>query len=248
MNLRFQHLGDATKGAGAMDSGTDPVTTSTDQEPVVTYYTDEGRTVPPTGQKGGGGNKTSIRIGAVIALALLAGFVAWIVIDRTGNDSASTATTAATTTTPSTTGPAGTQNPIGPTVVNPIALSALVGTLGHPVYWAGPISGRTYEYTLTSSGRAYVRYLPKGVKAGDTRSRFLIVVTYPFLNAYAALKQVAKGNEVKIPGGGIALVDAGYPQSVHFAFPGVDYQGEVYDPSPKKSLAVATSGDIQPIP
>jgi hypothetical protein len=35
------------------------------------------------------------------------------------------------------------------------------------------------------------------------------------------------GQEKTVPGGGTALVDAGYPQSVHLAFPGVDYQLEV---------------------
>lgn len=126
-------------------------------------------------------------------------------------------------------------------------LSSIAKALGHPVYWAGPKGTTVHELTLTSSGRAYVRYLPKGSKAGDPR-RFLIIATYPFPKAYNALKRVSAGKEITIPGGGIALVDVNYPQSVHFAFPGVDYQGEVYAPSPKQSLRVATSGDIQPVP
>jgi hypothetical protein len=93
----------------------------------------------------------------------------------------------------------------------------------------------------------YVRYLPKGVEAGDRRSNFLIIATYSFPDAYSALKKVANGNEIKIPGGGIALVAEGHPKSVHFAFPGVAYQGEVYDPSPKRSLEVATSGTVRPV-
>ena len=46
---------------------------------------------------------------------------------------------------------------------------------------------------------------------------------------------------------GIALADAGYPQSVHLAFPGVDYQIKVYDTSPQRALEVAVSGDVQPV-
>jgi hypothetical protein len=201
--------------------------------PPVTYNRDHG-----------GGSKTLLRVGAVIALALVAGFIAWIVIDRSGDDSATTTTT----TTPSTTGPAATKNPVGPVAVSQKGLSTLVAKLGHPVYWSGPISGDTYELTETSSGNTYVRYLPTGVKAGDKRSTFLIIATYPFPKAYAALKKVAGGKAVKIKGGGIAVVAAGYPKSVHVAYPGVPYQIEVYDPSPRISLKTATSGDVQPVP
>ena len=192
-------------------------------------------------------NKTPMRIGAGIALALVAGLIAWIVIER-GDDEEPATTTTAAATTPSTAGPAGTKAPVGPVAVAATGLSALAAKSDQPVYWAGEIAEQRYEFTQTSAGRVYVRYLPQGVEAGDKRAIFLIVATYPFPNAYRALKQVAKGNEVEIPGGGIALVDQAYPKSVHFAFPGAAYQGEVYDASPEKALAVATSGDIQPVP
>jgi hypothetical protein len=203
-----------------MDSSTEPVTND--------------------GDKSGGNDKTRIRVGAVIALALVAAFIVWIVIDRSGNDSA-------TATTPSTTTPAVT-SPVGPTAVSEEALSGLVANVGHPVYWAGPIAGQTIEFSQTSAGLVYVRYLPKGVKVGDKRLNFLIIATYPFRNAYDGLKNVANGNDVTIPNGGIALVDGRQPRSVHFAFPGVDYQGEIFDRSPEKALEVATSGTLQPVP
>ena len=203
-----------------------------------------GYSIKQPGTNGNGRNdstKTLVRVGAVIALALLAGLIAWIVIDRSGNDSA-------TTTTQPTTGPTDAIRKIGPVAVSEVALSALAANVAHTVYWAGPISGQTTEFTKTTTARVYVRYLPKGVVAGDKRPNFLIIATYPFPNAYGALKQAAKGKAVKIPGGGIALVSEGRPQSVHFAFPGAAYQGEVYDPSPEKSLDVATSGALQPVP
>ena len=43
----------------------------------------------------------------------------------------------------------------------------------------------------------------------------------------------------------MALVDESYPNSVHVAYPGVDYQVEVYDPSPARAREVATSGLVQ---
>ena len=182
-----------------------------------------------------------------VVLALAAAFVVWIVIDRTGADSSGSDAKTAVTRTSSTTGPAAIATPVGPTLVSKAELSSAAKTIGHPIYWAGPIAGHVYEYTLTSSGRAYVRYLPKGTKVGDPKSSYLIVATYPFPKAYAALKALAKKNAIPIAGKGIAVVDSGYPQSVHFAFPGVAYQGEVYDPNPAKARQVATSGDIVPV-
>ena len=66
-------------------------------------------------------------------------------------------------------------------------LKALAARLGHPIYWAGPRAGYTYELTQTPSGKVYIRYLPSGTKVGDPRPRFLTVATYPFPGAYAAV-------------------------------------------------------------
>ena len=182
-----------------------------------------------------GGRKTLLSVLVVIALVLVAGLAAWFLLGRSSDDSATT------TTTPTTTR-------VGPVVVSQKTLSALAVNAGHVVYWAGPIAGERPEFTKTTTARAFVRYLPAGVKAGDPSTGYLVVATYPFSNAYAALEKVAKGAAVKIPGGGIAVVSTANPTSVNFAFPGVPYQGEVYDPSPEKALEVATSGDIQPVP
>jgi hypothetical protein len=60
------------------------------------------------------------------------------------------------------------------------------------------------------------------------------------------LEKVEGGRGIQVPGGGLALVDEKYPKSVHLAFPNVNYQVEVFDPSPKRALAVATSGQVRP--
>jgi hypothetical protein len=214
-----------------MDSGT---------EPVIPQAAPPAAPSPrPTGAPTGGGTSTSIRIGAVVVLVLLAGLVTWIVLDRTGGDdsTATTTTTSAVTTTP-----------IGPVIVNAAGLSDQAAAVGHTVYWAGPIPGRRYEFRQTAGGRVFVRYLSAGVKVGDPRLVFTIVGTYPVENAYDALKSVSAGNEFEIPGGGIGSVSPTHPTSVHFAFPDVDYQGEVYDPSAAKAKQIATSGALQPIP
>jgi hypothetical protein len=176
-----------------------------------------------------------VRLGAVVALAAAAGIIAWVAIG-TGDDSSSA---------PATKGPVAT----GHAAVGLSAggLRTLARNVEQQIYWDGTKRGYLYELTRLNDGRIYVRYLPPGVKVGDKRSKFMIIATYPFPGAFSALQRVSHGKAIKIPGGGIALVHKTYPKSVHVAFPGVDYQIEVYDPSPKRSREVATSGNVQPV-
>jgi hypothetical protein len=178
------------------------------------------------------------RLGAVVALAVAAGLIAWAVLGRSDDDN--NATTTPTTTTASTVASTG---PVG---LSARGLRTLARNVKEPIYWAGPKAGRMYELTRTRNGSVYIRYLPRDVEPGE-KADLLIVATYPFSNAYNALKQVAKGQEITLPGGGIALVDQNYPKSIHLAYPGVNYQVEVYDPSPQNALAVASSGDVAPV-
>src|SRR5437762_3353074 len=89
-----------------------------------------------------------VRITAILAVALAAGFVAWLVVER-GSSS----------TPPATRGPAGSAGS-GPVALSPRAMSTLSRKLHHPVYWAGPKPGYRYEVTQRRDGIIYVRYLP----------------------------------------------------------------------------------------
>lgn len=134
----------------------------------------------------------------------------------------------------------------GPVAVTVAGLERLEGTIGHPIYWAGPKKGYRYELTRRSDGTILVRYLPRGVVPGGPGD-FMIIATYPYPNALAALQRVANGKGIEVPGGGLALVHEGYAKSVHLAYPGVDYQVEVYDPSPRIARRVAVSGQVRPV-
>jgi len=128
-------------------------------------------------------------------------------------------------------------------------LESLAHRLGHPVYWAGPKPGYTYELSTTSNGRVFIRYLQAGVKAGDSRASYLTVATYPFPGAFAAVAKSAGGADaIKLARGGIAVVDPTYANSIHLAYPGSDYQVEVYDPSPGAGRRLVVSGAIAPVP
>jgi hypothetical protein len=177
-----------------------------------------------------------IRLGAVVALAVAAGIVAWALIGRDNSSSTPTSTTA-------TKGPVTAAHAAVGLSAN--GLTTLARRIKQRIYWAGPRPGYIYEVTRLSDGRVFVRYLPPGVKVGDKRAQFLIIATYPFPDALSGLEKVSRGKGIAIRGGGMALVHTTYPKSVHVAFPGVNYQIEVYDPSPKVSLQVARSGEVQ---
>ena len=85
---------------------------------------------------------------------------------------------------------------------------------------------------------------------GDRRPNYLTVGTYPQQHAFATLKATAAKNHVptlKLADGGLALVDAKHPTSVYVAYPAVDLQIEVFDPSPGRARQLVASGQIAPV-
>jgi hypothetical protein len=179
-------------------------------------------------------------LAAVAAVAIAVGVVAWLIVRGGGTTKSPTTTTSAVTTTSSVT-------PLGPVAATQATLVTFAEALKRPIYWAGPVPGDTYEFTETTAGNIYVRYLPKGVKVGDPRAAFRVVGTYPYANALAALEGIAGKSGQHLPGGGIVVPSAGYPKSVHMAYPGVAYEIEVFDPVPGHARAIALSGQVQPI-
>lgn len=117
-----------------------------------------------------------------------------------------------------------------------------------PVYWAGPQANRKYEVTKTKSGRYYVRYLTPKAVAGDKSPRFLTVGTYPGTNAYGALQVVGRRKGTKVirtRSGALVVYDLKKPTSVYFAFPGQNFQVEVYDPRAERARRNVLNGKLQ---
>jgi hypothetical protein len=139
--------------------------------------------------------------------------------------------------------------PVGPTLVTASGLKTLSRDLGQVIYWVGPVAGDKYEVTRSATNAVYLRYLPAGVKAGTHEGKYLLVATYVLTDALDSL--VADNNRelLTVAGGkgGLAAVERGSPTNVRAAFPGVDYQIEVYDPSPKKAREFATSAALRPV-
>ena len=89
-----------------------------------------------------------LRLGALVAIALAAFFVGWLVMNRGGDEVTAT--------------PGG-----GASAASESELRSFAESSSHPVYWAGAKDGQTYELTRTNDGRVYVRYLPEGRPGRD---------------------------------------------------------------------------------
>jgi hypothetical protein len=185
----------------------------------------------------GWARRPDVRIGAVVAVAIAAAFVVWLLV-RGGDSSSSSA------------GQTQTVPAIAPVAATPDQLRSLSVEVGRPIYWAGPLSNHTYELTRTSQDRIYVRYLPHGVPVGAKRAEYTIVGTYPVTNAYGVLQTLAKKDgesSFTAPNGGIAVYDTSRSTNVYLAYPGSNVQIEVFDPSAPQARALITSGQVVPV-
>jgi len=172
-----------------------------------------------------------LRVGAVIAVVLVVGFVAWLIFRDDDNSNG------------------GAQGPSS-SVASLTQLRELSQETGQPVYWAGRRAGFTYELTRTKDGNVYIRYLPAGTEVGSQQPNYLTVGTYPRRRALGQLRRLArrKGNfDFALPNGGIAVYSRDLPNSVYLAYPGEDVQVEVYDPRPQRARSLAREGRVRPI-
>jgi hypothetical protein len=178
----------------------------------------------------------NLRIVAVVAAALIVAAIAFLLLS--GGDDEDSGTAAA---------PPVTAAEVPPAIVAATDLRDASVELGHQIYWLGERPGTELELTRKGNGEVYVRYLTGGAEPGDTRPLFVTVGTYPVQDAVAAVKRAAKAAGTKplpIAHGGYAFVNPGNPSSVYFAYPGSDYQVEVFAPKAAEALELVTSGKV----
>jgi hypothetical protein len=170
-----------------------------------------------------------IRVGAVIAVAVLIVFGAWLVLR--GGSSSSTSPV-----------------PKGATAV-PISvdgLKTIATVVGIPIYWAGEKPGFTYELTKTTDNRVFIRYLPAGVRVGSD-TPYLTIGTYPVTNAFTVTSRLAGesgSTTIDVGPDGVAFSSQKTPTSVYVAYRGSNSQIEVYDPTPGRARELVTSGQV----
>lgn len=127
-------------------------------------------------------------------------------------------------------------------------LTDLANSVDHPVYWAGPRSGSSYELTIADDGNIFIRYLAPDTPVGSREVASLTIGTYPAAGANlekAAEKPGAKTGQT--PDGALVVTNSSNPTSVYIGAPDADHQVEVYDPNPKEAFSLATSGAVVPI-
>jgi hypothetical protein len=138
----------------------------------------------------------------------------------------------------------------GPVAVSAGGLRTLASAFEQPVYWAGPRAGYKYALRQAPDGDFYVRYLPPGVSADEGSRHLLVIGTYPLRNAVVATERAARregGVLIRIASGGIAYYREHAPTNVFVAYPGSDYQAEVFDPSAERVHRLVVSGRIVPV-
>jgi hypothetical protein len=163
---------------------------------------------------------------AIVVLAALVGVVAWLIL-RPNDEST----------------PAGEA-----TAYSADGLRARAAQLDQPLYWIGALENRTYELTRAPTG-FYLRYLPEGVDAGDPQPA-LTVGTYPMVNAYAVLQDAARrpgATTYDVPPGGIGVINKARPSSAYVAFPGSNFQIEIFAPKSSVAAQLASSGRVRPV-
>jgi hypothetical protein len=186
--------------------------------------------------EGAGEQPKHPRPSAVIAVALAAGLLVWLLLIKGDDDSSSA---------PEATAPAAQEVKIVPES----GLLAAMKGVGYPVYWAGPRVGVEYEVSRPEVGRAYVRYLPEGEKAGSER-QFLTVGSYEQDDALASIRELGQKPGailIQIAGGGAAYAEGPEATSAYLAFPSVNTQIEVFDPQGGEALRLIRSGAIVPV-
>ncbi len=168
----------------------------------------------------------SVRIGAVVAIGIAAGLGLWLGLRDTGGNSSA-------------------QKAPNVVPVTATGLQTLVAALHRPIYWAGAQAGKTYELTQAANGDVYLRYLPRGAEIG-TKQPYLTVGTYPVANALGLIASGAsRPGSVRVPiDGGTAYYSTKDPNSVYLAFPGANYEIEVFSPSAAEALSLVKAGRV----
>jgi hypothetical protein len=131
-------------------------------------------------------------------------------------------------------------------------LVAQTKSLGHPVYWIGPRSGTTsYELTTSPEGSVYIRYLTGDAEAGDSRSNYLTVGTYPVPEAAQALQDATTGaeeTEELTQHEGYEVLGSAETTNAYVVFDDQpDLQIEVFSPQAGEAVKLASSGFLKPV-
>lgn len=118
--------------------------------------------------------------------------------------------------------------------------------INQPIYWVGPGAEVNYTLTLAENEQAYVKYLPQGVLPGEGETALRIVATYLRQDAYSVTQAAANNpGAVSLTNsqGGAIYYNSATPNNVYLAYPGQNFQIEIFDPVPGAALEFALTPD-----
>lgn len=117
------------------------------------------------------------------------------------------------------------------------------------VYWTGPMKDATYSLNSSTAGQVFLRYIPEGEACDDVRPNFRVIATYEEVDAFATTESAgttADGVSLLNTDGSIVYFNKNVPTNIYVAYPGINYQIEIYDPDPKEAVSLATTqGTLQ---
>ncbi len=125
-------------------------------------------------------------------------------------------------------------------------LRALIAENNVVAYWTGPLKDATYSINTVTAGQVFIRYIPKGKECGSTSPDFRVIATYAEADAFNSTQQAgnqAEGVSLANPDGSVVYFNKNAPSNVYLAYPGIDYQIEIYDPDPKTAVTLATTSN-----
>jgi hypothetical protein len=135
-------------------------------------------------------------------------------------------------------------------LVDATELANIAALSGRPIYWAGPMPGSALEAIESpADGGVQVRYVDAGAEAGEESGPVLTIGSYPLADPAGELAALAeRPGSVSHRGrdGREVVVSRQSPTSAYFASPDGSVQVEVYDPSPRRALALALSAKVRP--
>ena len=113
-------------------------------------------------------------------------------------------------------------------------------------YWTGPVKDATYSINSTTAGQVFVRYIPKGMECGSTEAKYRVIATYSETDAFNSTQQAGsqpEGVTLANPDGSVVYFSKNAPNNVYLAYPGINYQIEIYDPDAKTAVTLATTSN-----
>lgn len=142
-------------------------------------------------------------------------------------------------------------NQTGSVALTTSQLKAEIAKIGVPVFWLGDQAGALYTLTnLNNGAQIFVRYLPDGKVPTGENSTNRVISTYAYPKAFDTLKSASKNSADGVgangPDGSFIYYSKNKKTNVYVAFPTIEAQIEIYDPTEGAALKLAnTKGLVQ---